>query len=222
MEIVKASDTVSKQIKLLSFGESGVGKTRFATNAEDTVIIDFERGLASVQNPNVDVLECKTAGDFKRALEFLKEDTKYKTVVVDSFTEYSEKLFLALKQAFPAMEDGMKLWMQFDMTLRERHDALIALDKNIIVNALVEDVITDMVAKAYPMFKAKKFKQIIGAKYDLVGYMSMEDGKRTIAFKGTDRHIGKNRFADKGVPDVINEESELFSAGAIFNKIKTN
>lgn len=110
--------------------------------------------------------------------------------------------------------------MTFDTVLRERHDALMSLDKNIITIALQESVITDMIAKAYPMIKAKKFKEIMPAKYDMVGHMHYNpDGKREILFQGTDYAVGKNRFEIK-IPNQINEDEELFSARKIFELIR--
>lgn len=222
LTIQKASSTVAENIKALIYGKSGLKKTRFSTGfMEGALVLDFERGLGSALNPDIDSAPCKTAGDFAEALDFLQEDTKYHTVIVDSWTEYCEKLFLALKELYPNKSDGMNLWSHFDLVLRQRHDQLIALDKNIITICLEESVVTDMIAKAHPMMKAKKFKEIIGAKYDLVGHMSYDsDNKRSVNFEGTDYSIGKNRFEGK-VPNIISEDEDLFSAAKLFELIKS-
>lgn len=141
---------------------------------------------------------------------------------VASHIEYIlEKLFLAVSEIFPDKSDSMNLWGMLDKVYRERHTDLINLDKNICTLALVEEIITDMVSVKYPMMKAKKFKQMIGAKYDMVGYMFIEDGKRVIDFNGSDSFIGKNRFANI-IPSRITEDDELFSLGKIIEKIKQN
>ena len=71
------------------------------------------------------------------------------------------------------------------------------------------------------VLKAKKFKEIIGAKYDLVGHMSYDsDNKRSVNFEGTDYSIGKNRFEGK-VPNIISEDEDLFSAAKLFELIKS-
>ena len=112
--------------------------------------------------------------------------------------------------------------MHFDLVVRQRHDQLIALDKNIITISLQETIVTDMIAQAHPMMKAKKFKEVIGAKYDLVGHMSYDkSNKRSISFGGTDYAIGKNRFEGK-VPNIIEEDEELFSASKLFELIQSN
>jgi hypothetical protein len=46
--------------------------------------------------------------------------------------------------------------MHFDLVVRQRHDQLIALDKNIITISLEESIVTDMIAQKHPMMKAYK------------------------------------------------------------------
>lgn len=223
LDIKKASDGAKKNIKMLIYGKSGTKKTRFSTGfLEGALVLDFEGGLGSALNPDIDTYRCKEAGDMAEALEFLSTDTKYHTVIVDSWYEYCEKLFLALKELYPNKADGMNLWSHFDLVVRQRHDQLIALDKNIITISLQETIVTDMIAQAHPMMKAKKFKEVIGAKYDLVGHMSYDkSNKRSINFGGTDYATGKNRFEGK-VPNIIEEDEELFSASKLFELIQSN
>lgn len=223
LEIKKASEGVVKNIKMLIYGKSGTKKTRFATGFESGALVaDFEGGLASAVNPDIHSARCKDASGLREFLEFLETDTTYNTGIVDSWTEYGEKLFLALKQMYPNKADGMNLWGEFDLVVRQRHDQLIALDKNIITLCLQETITTDMIAQCHPMMKAKKFKEMIGAKYDLVGHTEYDsNGKIQINFGGTDYAIGKNRFAGI-IPDVISEDDELFSAAKIIEKIQNH
>ena len=223
LDIKKASDGAKKNIKMLIYGKSGTKKTRFSTGfLEGALVLDFEGGLGSALNPDIDAFRCTEAGDMVEALEFLATDTKYHTVIIDSWYEYCEKLFLALKPMYPNPADAMKMWMHFDFVVRDRHDQLIALDKNIITISLQETIVTDMIAQAHPMMKAKKFKEVIGAKYDLVGHMSYDkSNKRSINFGGTDYATGKNRFEGK-VPNIIEEDEELFSASKLFELIQSN
>ena len=223
LDIKKASDGAKKNIKMLIYGKSGTKKTRFSTGfPEGALVLDFESGLGSALNPDIDAFRCKEAGDMVEALEFLATDTKYHTVIVDSWYEYCEKIFLALKPMYPNPADAMKMWMHFDFVVRDRHDQLIALNKNIITISLQETIVTDMIAQAHPMMKAKKFKEVIGAKYDLVGHMSYDkSNKRSINFGGTDYATGKNRFEGK-VPNIIEEDEELFSASKLFELIQSN
>ena len=223
LEIKKASDGTKKNIKMLIYGKSGTKKTRFSTGfLEGALVLDFEGGLGSALNPDIDAFRCTEAGDMVEALEFLATDTKYHTVIIDSWYEYCEKLFLALKPMYPNPADAMKMWMHFDFVVRDRHDQLIALNKNIITISLQETIVTDMIAQAHPMMKAKKFKEVIGAKYDLVGHMSYDkSNKRSINFGGTDYATGKNRFEGK-VPNIIEEDEELFSASKLFELIQSN
>jgi hypothetical protein len=223
IQLHKAGDTANKQIKLLLWGASGCGKTRFSTGFDDGFVIDYESGTASAANKDITVYNAKTARNFTEAIEHMIEnESEYSTVIVDSLTVYGEKLFLALKQMYPEKKDGMNLWSDFDYHLRQKHDELLNLNQDIITITLEENIIENMVAKKFLMLKAKKFKETIPAQYDLVGYIGFNDeGKRFIDFKGTDERIGKNRYSDIGLPDLITEDDELFSAKAIFEFIRS-
>ena len=93
MTVTKAKNVIDNQIKVLIYGKSGVGKTRFATSSDNSIVVDFERGLGSALNKDIDVLECKNASDFTEALEYLDKDESHDTVIVDSFTEYGRNNF---------------------------------------------------------------------------------------------------------------------------------
>ena len=89
MELKKAKDIATTQVKILVYGSSGSQKSRFATNdAKNGIVLDFERGLGSIDNKDIDVLECKVARDFTESLEYLSKDKEHDTVIIDSWSEY--------------------------------------------------------------------------------------------------------------------------------------
>ena len=221
MKVIKPKDLVAKNAKILIYGQSGIGKTYLAGSIKEAVILDLERGSASVKNKDIDVLEISNAREFKEAIIWVKDQKKYKTIIIDSFTRYSEMLFLALKDLYPDKKDGMNLWGDFDVVSRKRTEEILSIPKNIIVTLLEEPVNDGGMLRKYPMYKANKFKQMLPSYFDLVTHLTINDeGKRIMVNKPTNDAIGKNRFSSYGIPDVITENEELYDIQEILDKLK--
>ena len=117
MKVVKAKETVNKQIKILIYGNSGTQKTRFATfGTENAVIGSLENGLGSIENKDIDTVEIKDAAQYREFLEWIQEQN-YDSVVIDSLTEYSSKLMNTLNQMFPEKSDSFTKFGMLDTTL---------------------------------------------------------------------------------------------------------
>ena len=204
MKIKKFKNTQTENIKICIYGQSGVQKTRMSLNGlRDAVLLDIEHGLGSVENADgIDVISIDTAGEYKEALLWLyesREAEKYKTVVTDSWTQYGEKLFLSCAEIYPDKKDAMNLWGLFDTKSRENHDLMLSLNKNIVSIFLQETIVTEDGYRAkHPLYKAKKFKEMLPARYDFVLHNEKID---KINFKsefntGGDI-VSKNRFLSK-------------------------
>jgi phage nucleotide-binding protein len=221
MTILKPNDLLATNLKVLCYGASGLGKTYFASGADNALAIDFERGMISAKRNDIDIITADSAADFKDAVNYARENP-YQAVIVDSLTKYGEVLFSALKDAFPDAAQSMQLWQTFDTVSRQRVLDLLSLDKHIVVTALVEDVVTDTgFAQRYPMYKAKRFKQMLTSFFDLVLYFDVEDGKRCIRLTPGSSYVAKNRLSHRiALPDVVYEDDPLFDVQAIINLTK--
>lgn len=87
------AEKVEKKLKVMVYGESGVGKTHFALTFPGRVaVIDLEGGTELYGGrediPSFDVLRTKTYEDVMSALDFIDRDRgkTYQTVVVDPIT----------------------------------------------------------------------------------------------------------------------------------------
>jgi len=217
---IKPKDLVSKNLKALIYGNSGVGKTYLAGSVENAVVLDLEKGSASVKNKNIDVIPVANAKEFKEILEWIKIQP-YETIVIDSLTRYSEMLFVALSKLYPDKRDSMKLWGDFDLVSRQRLEDILSINKNIIITMLEENIVDGGTLKKYPMYKANKFKSMIPSYFDLVSHIVIdEEGNRVIINEPTNDAVGKNRLIEFGIPNVIKSTEKLYSMQEIINKIK--
>jgi len=217
---IKPKDLISKNLKILIYSPSGMGKTYIAGSVDNAVILDLEKGSASVKNKNIDVIPINDASEFKKAIEWVKTQ-KYETVVIDSITRYSEMLFVALSKIYPDKRDSMKLWSDFDIYSRQRVEDILGIDKNIIVTALEEQVNDGGILKKHPMYKANKFKMMLPSYFDMVIHLVKDnEGHRFIISEPTEDAIGKNRLVDFGIPNVIRDDEEFYNLQKIINKIK--
>lgn len=221
MKVMKPKDLISKNAKILIYANSGVGKTYLAGSCSNAIILDLESGSASAKNKDIDVLPINNAKEFKDALNWIKKQDKYETVIIDSLTRYSEMLFIALKSLYPDRKDSIVLWQDFDVYSRKRIEEILSINKNIIVTLLEEPVNDNGALKKYPMYRANKFKMMLPSYFDLVSHIIIDDeGHRVMVNESTNDAIGKNRLISFGVPNSIKESDKLYDIQNILNKLK--
>lgn len=88
----------SNHLNLLIYGESGSGKTHLAGTAADCVdtspplYIDLESGTRTLHGKDIDVVRPRAWREVQQIYEFLlHENTKYRSVVMDSVTEIQKR-----------------------------------------------------------------------------------------------------------------------------------
>ncbi|HOQ50166.1 MAG TPA: AAA family ATPase, partial [Candidatus Kapabacteria bacterium] len=81
MKIIKANEPLTvSSIKVLIYGEPGVGKTSVASTAEAPILLDFDKG--AYRTPfRSDVMEISNFLEIFSISEYLKD---YKTIIIDT------------------------------------------------------------------------------------------------------------------------------------------
>lgn len=83
MKLNITSGKKDKPLKIVVYGVESVGKTTFAANAPDALIIDLEQG-----STNIDANRIEGINDYEGLInalrEIYKESVDYKTIVIDS------------------------------------------------------------------------------------------------------------------------------------------
>lgn len=114
------------KLKMLVYGESGVGKTTLARTIDGpTLIVSAEGGLLSLKDSEIDVVDITTDDDGKvipeenriqrlgSVYKFLQEPEqidKYEWIFIDSLTEISQALVAQLHKEFPERKDSLVLY----------------------------------------------------------------------------------------------------------------
>jgi len=93
VKIQKPDELVSSSRKILIYGPTGHGKTRFLGTAQDDprtapiLILDFEGGVASLVGRDIDVVRVRSWEDYREVHEYLRGGTSYRSIGIDSITE---------------------------------------------------------------------------------------------------------------------------------------
>lgn len=102
MDLIKrTNEQKSNGIKIVVYGDAGVGKTRLASTAKDIIILSSENGLLSLADYDIPFIEATTLKSINESYKYLSVGegaNKYETVFIDSLTEISEVLLAEFKK----------------------------------------------------------------------------------------------------------------------------
>ena len=178
-----AKDTV----KMLVYGDPGVGKTVFSCSGDRTIFIDVEGGTLSVQNRiKAKKVARKRFDTFDEIEEFVRglreKGSKADTLVIDSITELQKKLMDSIVAQHPEVKrpygDGLTVGDWGYNTERMRRFIRMArdLDMNVIFTALAMDEKNEMTGavKTLPKMSSKLSADVCGY-VDIVGYLYVDN-----------------------------------------------
>jgi hypothetical protein len=166
--------------KIMIYGESGTGKTRFASTFPAPIFADIDLGMSSV----TEVVDRMEITDFKQLIsmyEFLKAgDHTYQTVVIDTLNEMQRLAmhatitdFATIRRSYgdlPSMSDYGKMLHDFEELVRD----FILLPMRVVLLAQVNSrqFDTDVLM---PQLVGKNSARIVARKMDVIGYIYKSD-----------------------------------------------
>ena len=119
-----------EHVKIMVFGDPGVGKTTLISTAPNPIIISAEAGLLSIAHTDIPVIEISTIDDLYEAYEYVisEECKEYETVCVDSASEIAEVMLHESKTsnkdgraAYGALIDGMMPLLRSFRDIEDKH-----------------------------------------------------------------------------------------------------
>lgn len=222
LPIKKAGE--SPYLRMVLYGNSGIGKTRFMATLEDcaeaypAIILDIEKGTGSLAGTDLDIVEVDTTKSLNDMYEYLKNDTYYKTVVIDSLSQVHANLLLDLikenndsgrRQSYQKdaleLQDYNKALNQLTAIIRN----FKTLKKHLILTCLAREEANPKEGTVRMPELAGKLANTIGQYVDAVIYLTKDsEGNRLAVTQETKItrakfRVGKDK--DKSTPaSVIN------------------
>lgn len=215
--IYKASDIKKNPlINMLIYGGPGVGKTTFAATANKTLIFNFESGLNSISDCDVDVVDLPKLDNFSEALK-IATSGDYETIVFDSLTRYSELKMDQILSADHKLKPQIQHWGELVTKIKQLIWALQGKNLNTIFICLEKEVEQDGKLIKRPSLTGQ-LAQSIPAIVDVCGYLYVsEDGTRRLSINPTSRWYAKHRCPLKNKidediePDFNGLKSRIFA-----------
>lgn len=211
IEQLQGGDFTSNRIRFLVYGESGVGKTRFACTWPRPIVVDADDGLASVDWA-VDRIRVNHWENIFAVLSYLDSEEAqedYNTVVVDSLNELQTLALDYVVEQFPGIRrpyDSLASQSDYGKMLNDFDDVIRrfkALPYNLVLVGQVgsrqyEDEVI------IPQLVGKHTARNVCRMMDEVGYMYRDGGEVSMGFN-MEMFTSKDR---SGVlPEVVEEPS---------------
>jgi len=171
---------------MLIYGQSGVGKTVFASTWPKPVFLDADKGLLSVRRP-VLRWEVNTWRDLQYGVAWLlKNRDQYETIIVDTVNEVQVCALEHAVQAYPSIRrpyDTVASQSDYGKALSDTQKFLrflVAQPKNIVLISHYEKLYED---RARPLFIGKKTEEAYCGMMEVVGWLTIVERENGTAMR---------------------------------------
>lgn len=223
MKITNTDSIGVQPLKMLVYGESGVGKTTLARTIKDSaIIISAESGLLSLKGTKIDVIDISKddngalipkekrisrVGEVYKFLLTPEAQAKYKWVFIDSITEIGQNLVEQLNTEHPERKDALVMWGEYAKKMRSLIKSFRDLPGYHVVMTCLSSWDKDASGKyRFGLDLNGKIASQVPQYMDLVCFLQTDaDGVRTLHTQKTETILAKDRsgkLAPREVPDL--------------------
>lgn len=227
MSLIKKSNEIKvvKNIKIMIYGQAGMGKSTLALSAPRPLLLDFDNGVKRVNTnhlgDHVGIVQVESWNDILYLLSSPNELNGFDSIVVDTIGKMMDYIIAYRCNGYqPRIQD----WGAINNDFKWFTNALSSLNKNVIFVAHRDTRKEGEETVFIPALREKNYNSIV-TELDLLGYLEMknENGlqKRTITFDPTSRNDGKNTCQLPGImniPTILDRNGNVTAANDFIEK----
>lgn len=195
MSLIRKSTelTIPSTVKMMIYGQAGMGKSTLALSAPAPLLLDFDNGVKRINISHLDGIDTVQVSSWQDVQQVLQEDlSAYKTIVVDTIGKMMDFIITyKCGSRQPSIKDWNGINAEFTWLTR----SLSQLNKNVVFVAHRDTRKEGDDNVFIPSLREKNYNSIV-TELDLLGYLEMKSDrgvvKRTITFDPTNRNDGKN------------------------------
>lgn len=205
MSRISKPEVLSSNLKVLIYGEPGVGKTTFVGTSPNCLVIDVERGTKTLVGSSADVMEYVSIEQIEATVQYLINDdpafAKYDTIAFDSFSEMQRRLLdQQLERSSktigaPVYKAEWGHYGENTQRLRALMSRFRDIPKNLIVTAQAKqdkDESSGIMLTRPDL--TPKLSATVTAMFDVVGYLKINSkGERILQVQPSKTVVAKSR-----------------------------
>lgn len=209
--------TINSTIKMLVYGQPGIGKTTIALSSPQPVLFDFDGGVSRINKAHqCPTLQVENWEQVLEALAELEQANDFKTIVVDTAGKMLDFMSDYIMRNDPKMKmrDGslaLKGYGQRKVMFTNLLKRVSMMGKNIVFVAHEKEDKDGETRIVRPDMSGSSLGDLL-KELDLVGYMQAYGKDRTICWSPQERFYAKNTCnlpAWEKVPVVIDENGGI-------------
>lgn len=204
---------ISRYLKILLYGQAGMGKSTLGISAPKPLLIDFDGGAKRINKAHLHDVGIVQVGSWSEAMNVLNENlSAFDTIVVDTLGKMMDFI---IEHKCPGRVPRINDWNGINAEFGTFTRKLSSLQKHQVFICHRDTRKEGDDTVFIPALREKNYNSIV-TELDLLGYMEVREKRWTVTFDPTNRNDGKNTC---NLPSVINIPMIVDANG---NPIKKN